>query len=257
MPDWVDPRNCTRYDGKPCHNCENCDYRQRYGWFYSKYHDKCFNYEFVVLLQKICVSGITLFFTTRKNISLPMLIALNVLFIGITSYYQPYLTDDEFLRIKRFGRKQANVQRNKKCTKQGFGVNNDLDILLLIGETCICTASLIAHNLDLAMQSEAEEYTPSLVVANNTNATLNNGRASTIFVQQDPLAERIAKNYPVGNAIIATLDFLGLIVFFSGFLYFSKFIFVHLCGKCCIQRYDRDASNEVVEKHNNTKIVPT
>ena len=29
------------------------------------------------------------------------------------------------------------------------------------------------------------------------------------------------------------------------------------CGKCCIQRYDRDASNEVLEKHNNTKIVPT
>ena len=173
-----------------------------------------------------------------------MLIALNALFIGITSYYQPYLTDDEFLRIKRFGRKQANVQRNKKCTKQGFGVNNNLDILLLIGETCICTASLIAHNFDLAMQSEAEEFTP---VANNTNATL----------QQDPLAERIAKQYPVGNAIITTLDFLGLIVFFSGFLYFSKFIFVHLCGKCCIQRYDRDASNEVVEKHNNTKIVPT
>ena len=96
-----------------------------------------------------------------------------------------------------------------------------------------------------------------MVVANNTNAALNNGTTSTIFVQQDPLAERIAKNYPVGNAIIATLDFLGLIVFFSGFLYFSKFIFVHLCGKCCIQRYDRDASNEVVEKHNNTKIMPT
>ena len=109
------------------------------------------------------------------------------------------------------------------------------------------------------MQSEAEEYTPSLVVVNNTNATLNNGTASTTFLaqHQDPLAERIAKKYPVGNAIITTLDFLGLLVFFSGFLYFSKFIFVHLCGKCCIQRYDRGVSNEVVEKRNNTKIVPT
>jgi hypothetical protein len=30
-----------------------------------------------------------------------MLIALNVLLIGITAYYQPYLTDSEFLKIKR------------------------------------------------------------------------------------------------------------------------------------------------------------
>eukprot|EP00943_MAST-04B_sp_MAST-4B-sp1_P000342 g342.t1 len=235
MPSWVDPRNCTGFcDGKACYDCENCDYRQRYGWFYSKYHNKCFNYEFVVILQKICVSGITLFFTIRKNISLPMLIALNLLFVGITAYYQPYLTDDEFLRIKRLGRKQASVQRNK-CSKQGFGVNNNLDILLLVGETCICTASLITHNLDLVMQRE--------VVTNNANVTLN-GTASNFLVQkQKLLAKRIAKNYPVGNAIITALDILGLLVFLSGFLYFLKCIF---CGKCCIQKNDQDSFNETV-----------
>ena len=82
MPGWVDPHNCRHYsDGKPCYDCDYCDYRQRYGWFYSKYHDGCFNYEFVVLIQKMIISGITLFFTTRKDVSLPMLIALNIFFI--------------------------------------------------------------------------------------------------------------------------------------------------------------------------------
>ena len=93
------------------------------------------------MLQKICISGISTVFTTRKDVSLPVLIALNVLFIGITAYYQPYLTDAEFSKIKRFGQKQANVQRNKKCSKQGFGVGNSLDILLLVGETCVCISS--------------------------------------------------------------------------------------------------------------------
>ena len=71
-----------------------------------------------MLFQKILISGITLFFTTRKNVSLPLLIGLNMLFIGITAYYQPYLTDDEFLKIKDVGRKEANIQRSKKCAKK-------------------------------------------------------------------------------------------------------------------------------------------
>ena len=221
MPPWVDRRNCAFYDdGGPCNNCKDCDYRQRYGWFYSKYHNKCFNYEFVVMLQKICISGVSLFFTTRKDVSLPMLIALNVIFIGVTAYYQPYLTDAEFLKIKRFGQKQANIQRNKKCSKQGFGVGNSLDILLLIGETCICISSLIAYSVELMMGSEAEENALQVVTA---NATLN-GTAPTLLYQQqqDPLAERIARNYPVANAIIAIFEVLGLIIFLSGFCTFSS-----------------------------------
>jgi hypothetical protein len=57
-----------------------------------------------------------------------MLIGLNFFFIGITAYYQPYLTDNEFLKIKDVGHKEANIQRNGKCSKQGCGVNNCLDL---------------------------------------------------------------------------------------------------------------------------------
>eukprot|EP00944_MAST-04C_sp_MAST-4C-sp1_P004704 g4704.t1 len=243
MPHWVDPRNCAFYDGRACYDCEYCDNRQRYGWFYSKYHDKCFNYEFVVILQKICISGVTLFFTTRKGVSLPMLIALNVLFIGITAYFQPYLTDDEFLKIRRVGREQANVQRNDKCSKQRFGINNSLDILLLVGETCICISSLIAYSVESKMRSEAEENTPSLAVTTNANATLN-GTASLVQ-QQEPLAKHIAKHYPVANATIAIFDILGLIIFLSGFLYFLKEIFVYVCGRFCVDENKKKRSQIV------------
>ena len=210
MPHWVDPHNCKSYNGRACYDCEYCDYRQRYGWFYSKYHDKCFNYEFVVILQKICISGVTLFFTTRKDVSLPMLIALNVLFIGITAYYQPYLTDGEFLKIRRFGRKQANVQRNNKCSKQGFGINNSLDILLLVGETCICISSLIAYSVESTIRSEAEENTPSLAVTTNANATLNGTASSFLVQQQEPFLDICAAgrhNFDISILLIKTQEY--------------------------------------------------
>ena len=245
MVEYTLYRNCAFYDGRACYDCEYCDNRQRYGWFYSnKYHDKCFNYEFVVILQKICISGVTLFFTTRKGVSLPMLIALNVLFIGITAYFQPYLTDDEFLKIIRVGREQANVQRNDKCSKQRFGINNSLDILLLVGETCICISSLIAYSVESKMRSEAEENTPSLAVTTNANATLN-GTASLVQ-QQEPLAKHIAKHYPVANATIAIFDILGLIIFLSGFLYFLKEIFVYVCGRVCVDKNKKKKRSQIV-----------
>tara|TARA_A100001015_G_C14944436_1_gene694003 strand:+ start:64 stop:876 length:813 start_codon:yes stop_codon:yes gene_type:complete len=258
MPDWVDPHNCEFYNGKVCHDCEYCDYRQRYGWFYSKYHDKCFNYEFIVILQKIFISGIALFFTTSKNVSLSMLIGLNVLFIGITAYYQPCLTDNEFLKIKDVGREAANIRRSKKCAKESFGVNNTLEILFLIGETCLCISSLIAYNLQLTMQNEVvEDPLLSLAPTNNTNTTLLNVTTSDFpFQQQESLAERIAKKYPVENIIITIFDYIGLVVFFSGFLYFSKYIFVYLCGKMCIgSRRNNDDSNKI-SGNSKVQIVP-
>ena len=127
-----------------------------------------------------------------------MLIGLNILFIGITAYYQPYLTDNEFLKIKDVGREAANIRRSKKCAKESFGVNNSLDILFLIGETCLCISSLIAYNLQLTMQNEVvEDPLLSLAPTNNTNTTLNGTTSDFLFQQQKPLAERIAKKYPV------------------------------------------------------------
>ena len=74
------------------------------------------------------------------------------------------------------------------------------------------------------MRNEADENTP---LTTNANATLN-GTTSSILVQQEPLAKRIAKHYPVANVIIAIFDTLGLIIFLCGFLYFLKDIIVYV-----------------------------
>ena len=78
------------------------------------------------------------------------------------------------------------------------------------------------------MQSGAEENSS---LATNVNATLN-GTASLVQ-QQEPLAKRIAKHYPVANAMIAIFDTLGMIIFLSGFLYFFKEVFVYVCCNVC------------------------
>ena len=140
--------------------------------------------------------------------------------------------------------------------QEGCGVNNTLDILLLVGETCLCASSLIAYSVESKMQSEAEENTPSLAVTTNANANLN-GTASLVQ-QQEPLAKLIAKHYPVANAIIAIFDILGLIIFLSCFLYFFKEMFVHVCGRIC----DVDENKEKITVKNiylekkSSQIVP-
>ena len=118
--------------------------------------------------------------------------------------------------------------------QEGCGVNNTLDILLLVGETCLCVSSLIAYSVESKMRSEAEENTPSLAVTSNANATLNGTASSFLVQQEEPLAKHIAKHYPVTNAIIAIFDILGLIIFLSGFLYFLKDIFIYVCGRVCV-----------------------
>eukprot|EP00942_MAST-04A_sp_MAST-4A-sp1_P002815 g2815.t1 len=165
MPKWEDPRICPNFKkkrysskssdsmqekaiGQPCYDCDYCDYRLRYKWFFDKYHRTCYNFEFVVLLQKILAIAIGLFFTTRKDASLPLLISSNIIFILIVAYYKPYLTDYEVLQIKCLGRIAADINREKKCLKQKCGTNNALDILLLIAETCICISALMIHNLE-------------------------------------------------------------------------------------------------------------
>jgi hypothetical protein len=168
IPPWEDKRSCPNYKksfyekvikticssktiginkppNTPCYDCNYCDYRQRYSWFYTKYHSKCFNYEVIILLQKILVCGISTFFTTRQEVSLPSLITLNVVFIVITAYFQPYLTDREYLTVMKLGRQRANINRNKSCSKRSLGINNALDIVLLTAETLLYMAALITQ----------------------------------------------------------------------------------------------------------------
>ena len=133
-----------------------------------------------------------------------------------------------------------------------------MDILLLVGETCICISSLIAYNVESTIRSEAQENTPLLTVTTNANTTLNetassflvqqqeplanatlNGTASSFLVQQqESLAKYIAKHYPVANAMIVIFDILGLIIFLSGFLYFFK----DICGRVCVDENKKKRS---------------
>ena len=96
------------------------------------------------------------------------------------------------------------------------------------------------------MRSEAEENTPSLAVTTNANATLNGTASSFLVQQQEPLAKRIAKRYPVANATIAIFDILGLIIFLSGFLYFFKEIFVYVCGRVCVDENKKKKRSQIV-----------
>ena len=248
MPEWVDPHH------------ENRDYRQRYGWFYSKYHEKCFNYEYVVLLQKVLVGGISLFFTTRQNISLPLLIFLNILFIGITAYYQPYLTDEDFKIIKQFGRKQSAVYlHHKPCSKKGFGVNNCLDIILLTAEICMYISALIIYNLDITPSSPLTLNATSPLTLNATSlSTINVLEEESVVdltTAQDTLAERIAQNYPVENGIIGMFEYIGLFLFMIGFLYF---LFTdYLCCKMCCESTSENDDNEIQQRQKSrVEIVP-
>eukprot|EP00942_MAST-04A_sp_MAST-4A-sp1_P000003 g3.t1 len=251
--------------GKPCYDCEYCDNRQRYGWFYDKYHNKCVNYEYIVLLQKIAISMIVMFSDKQSNTSLTLLIILNIIFIFITAFFQPYLTDEEFEKVQRLGRAKANIKREKKCAKKAFGVNNNLDILLLTAVTSMLISALMTHNAKENLM-EKGLYSSALAVAGNTdygsmnitNTTLDvtnlhdainskDGETSNEATSQI-LVKLIAKHYPIENGFITFFEFIGLFLFLAGFMYFLKFLLVFACNKICTKKKKNRGRNEREER---------
>jgi hypothetical protein len=79
--------------------------------------------------QKLCYAAIALFLTTQESFALSSLVVLNTLMIAVVAYYQPYLTDEEYMKVARLGNAKANIKRQKHCSRDGFGVNNSLDIV--------------------------------------------------------------------------------------------------------------------------------
>ena len=183
------------------------------------------DYEYFILVQKLMISAIVLFSTaTAKGISLLMLIGLNVLFIIITAIFQPYLTDEELRKIQRSGREGANIIRDKKCvvcSKKYCGVNNNLDILLLTAETIVCFSAWITYNLEqtLALVGTAEVNDGNNSIASNITTETTSSDAS--------LGDQIAKAYPAESELIGMLDYVGLILYISGFLYFLQYTFTY------------------------------
>ena len=66
---------------KPCYDCEYCRHRQSLSWFFNKYHTSCFNFEYVVILQKLLIGGISLYLTTREEYALLSLIVVNLIYL--------------------------------------------------------------------------------------------------------------------------------------------------------------------------------
>ncbi len=237
---------------KPCYDCEYCDKRQRYGWFYDKYHNKCVNYEYIVLLQKIIIALIVLFSDESTNTSLILLVVLNVIFIFVIACYQPYLTDKEFEKVQRVGRTEANVKREQKCSRKAFGVNNTLDIVFLCAVTCMLISELITHDLKQELVLKGT-YSLAPVVAssvdygtNGTNTTIDLAEilgSSQEETSTQRLAKLISKEYPGESNVIAIFEYTGLTLFMGGFLYIFKFIFVFLCGKICWNKKKSNKGN--------------
>jgi len=246
--------------GKPCYDCEYCDNRQRYGWFYDKYHNKCVNYEYIAFLQKVSISLIVLYSTSQKGTSLILLIIFNLFFICITAWFRPYLTDEEFEKVQRLGRTKANIKRDKKCSRKSCGVSNSLDILLLTAVTSMLISALIIHDLKEELVQKGIYTTSSpLVVAvavNATNATKNDeinlsdaihseGTLSNQeTTEKEKLAKLIANHYPADNIMIIMFEYIGLILFMAGFLYFLKHILIYICKTICRKRQKKKGKNE-------------
>ena len=226
MPFWVDPYNCQRIVAKetntPCFDCVVCDQRQRYHWIFSKYQPNLHLWEFAVLSQKLCYAAIALFLTTQESLALRSLIVLNTFMIAVVAYFQPYLTDEEYMKVARLGNAKANIKRQKHCSRDGFGVNNSLDIVLLLAETSLCISALITHDLmkPLEDQINSNLYSEGIDTINVTNGTTT---IKTLLFQNAnnySVSALIAETYPVEDAVAGLFEWFGLAIFLSGYMYF-------------------------------------
>jgi len=96
-----DLKQCHNYNpvsNEPCYNCNACDIRTRYSWMVEKYHPDCYYWEMVILVRKLLIAMPVLFLTTRHVENFITQIGINICFLVLTIYFQPYLTDEEYLQ---------------------------------------------------------------------------------------------------------------------------------------------------------------
>ena len=148
----------------------------------------------------------------------------------MTGYFQPYLTDAEFMKVKLYGREAANIARSKKCSKDGCGANNTLDIVLIVAETFICIAALITYHLQQKLVSGSSRVNADTTASTNASATSINQNASIIFVtptNAPPLYQLISDNYPSEYVVIGIFEMFGLMLYISCFFIFLKDAFLY------------------------------
>jgi hypothetical protein len=233
FPHWTDKHFCNDYIDKlgPCYQCEACDQRQRFAFLFEKYHSNYFYWELFAVLRKTAIAIPNLFLTTQLSMSLSIQCFINLCFIIALCRYQPFLTDAEYEYSHRHGRLAFLRQDDRKiCSKKACGANTFLDVMLLIGEMALCISALI------------RELTYEDFFKNSQNSN-----SSTVFVL---IHEDVVEAYPSMEAVTSTFDWIGIVMFGIGFLFFFKESFLwigKLCRKKCKKRIDITKKREQIE----------
>ncbi len=219
MPVWTDPQNCINYTHQSgaCNACEHCSQRQKFSWLFRRYQADLFFWEYAVIIHKILLMGTSLFFTNRLAVSIPMLIAIDGISFCLICYYQPYLTDEEFVVICQVGRDLASiVNERKRCSKAGCGVNNALDGILYLGELFVLIAALIVYQLSLKVTINDDVVTNrtsnlfNITNTSNYNLTISSGKITA--------NEKQMVVYPTDNGLAAFFEIVGILIYISGLL---------------------------------------
>ena len=66
----------------------------------------------------------------------------------------------------------------------------------------------------------------------HSEGTLSNQETT----EKEKLAKLIANHYPADNIMIIMFEYIGLILFMAGFLYFLKHILIYICKTICRKR---------------------
>eukprot|EP00949_MAST-11_sp_MAST-11-sp1_P004828 g4828.t1 len=99
---------------RPSYLDRECEEQERYAFLFNKYHKKDYFWEFVFLGRKMMIAAISLFFTTKLTVAVPMCMACNFA-VGL-----------------------AMVIRKPFLSK----ANNNLELLMLTGEMCLWGAAM-------------------------------------------------------------------------------------------------------------------
>ena len=112
-------------------NCEDCSRRRRFGFFFEKFREKDYLWEFVPLLRSIFIAAMGTFLTTRILIQMSLCIICNIIVLVAVLRRRPFLP-------------AGTCKISRKVWQCGaiLGINNTLEVLLLIAEIFLWCAGL-------------------------------------------------------------------------------------------------------------------
>ena len=137
-----DPRTwvrCENFTDRRCFNCDRCDNHERYGWLFAHFHPHFFYWElFPSFGRKILLFLPSLYLTSNAVAANILNILINLSYIGLLMYFQPYLIEGELQT-----RDSLKIDVKPKWSKERFGAGCTLDAILTVGEVFIALGELI------------------------------------------------------------------------------------------------------------------